>query len=113
MRLKLKPKDGWSTALLVLFLTALGACLLTACSTPGWVPATRDFAAEVAQDNAEAAKHNPFSAVLHGLATLTAALAGTGYMVRQYDRRPYERADGSKVTEAEIAGLVPPKPPGS
>lgn len=99
-------------ALFTLIAVAVAVAVLTGCRD-SWTLATKDYANEVAADNAEAAKTNPLSALVHGVATLVASLAGAGVLVRRgiqnYDNRPMERTDGSRVSEAEIADSIPRK----
>ena len=85
---------------------------LAACSD-SWMLATREHANEVAANEAESAKTNPFSAVLQGVAGLVASLAGAGILIKRgitkYDNAPMERSDGSRVSEAEVADNIPRK----
>ena len=112
-RLKPWPQSRGEAAWFSIFLLALAASVLTACSDAATL-ATKEYATQVARDNAAAAETNPASSVLHGLATMVASLAGAGLLVKRgiqrHDEKPFERSDGSRVTEAEAMDNIPKKP---
>jgi len=116
MRITTKNWRKADTALTVLFglavLTLVGA-LLVGCTAngdaPGWGMATRDYADQVARDNAEAAETNPISAIIFGVSTLVASLAGAGVMIRRFDAAPFQDDEGNAVSEAEIVKAVKDK----
>lgn len=89
----------------------IGASFLVGCSSSGgisdgWLPATRDYAGQVAVDNAESAKTNPLSAILAALGTAVSSIAGAVILAKKglatYDAAPYEADDGQRATEDEI-----------
>lgn len=95
---------------LILGLCLLLTGLLTACSsawTDSVLPATRDYAQQVAQDNAASATAgNPISMLLTGLGTLVSSIAGAGILLRRFDNKPFVAADGTKMTEGELVTIA-------
>lgn len=113
-RFKPWPADRIEVVLFGMLLLA-GLVLLAGCSTDQILPATREYAQEVAADNAaRAAEGNPISALIHSLATLTAALAGAGILtkraVKKFDDAPYTAEDLAALERAKKIAAIDGEP---
>lgn len=105
------PQGRLEAALFGLLFLGLAFMLVGCNAVRDSLPATRGYAEEVARDNAAAAAAgNPASAVIHGIATLVAALAGAGILtnraIKRYDAKPLEGKSGVEVSEERVAEAV-------
>jgi sulfite exporter TauE/SafE len=105
---KLDKTDGRLALVLGGGLLIIAASFLVGCSSngglsDGWLPATRDYAGQVAADNAESAQEgNPASRIIFAFGTLISSLAGAGIMLRRFDAAPFQADDGTQISESEL-----------
>ena len=101
--------------IIILGLTMIAASFLVGCKSTGemdmsWLPASQDYAAQVARDNAASAATNPASFWLWAGGTIISSLAGAAGLIRRginrFDEAPFEGDDGVRVTEGEIVDAV-------
>lgn len=98
----------------------VGICMIVAgflvgCTSSGqvdmdWLPASQEFAEQVARDNAASAATNPVSFWLWAGGTIVSSLAGSVGLIRRginrFDAAPFEGPDGSEMTEAELVAIA-------
>ena len=113
--MRLDNTEKWLLRGFILGLIMVAAGFLVGCHSDGsvdmgWLPASQDYAAQVAQDNAASAATNPVSFWLWAGGTALSSLLGSIGLIRrgikQFDDQPFEAEDGRKVSEEEIVQAV-------
>lgn len=113
--IRLDKTEKWLVRGVILGLMMVAAGWLVGCKSTGemdmsWLPASQDYAAQVAADNAAHAATNPLSFWLTaGGAILSSLLGAVGLArraVKQFDAMPFEAEDGSKMSEEELVAIA-------